>query len=117
MHRASSSSGTAVLASAIPICQAMSPALPFGIGIRYSADTPRTSRTNGALGEESSGMFLKQSSCSAALAFRECTRGCRGRTMQQRFNTRNYSVRDFEEWNDKGELTLAPKFQRREVWK
>jgi hypothetical protein len=34
----------------------------------------------------------------------------------QRFNTRNYSVRDFEEWNDKGELVLAPKFQRREVW-
>ena len=36
--------------------------------------------------------------------------------MQQRFNTRNYSVRDFEEWNEKGELDLAPKFQRREVW-
>src|SRR6266446_2213091 len=36
--------------------------------------------------------------------------------MQQRFNTRNYSVRDFEEWNGKGELQLAPKFQRRVVW-
>jgi uncharacterized protein with ParB-like and HNH nuclease domain len=36
--------------------------------------------------------------------------------MQQRFNTRNYSVRDFEEWQDRGELMLAPKFQRREVW-
>lgn len=36
--------------------------------------------------------------------------------MQQRFNTRNYSIRDFEEWNDRGELVLAPKFQRREVW-
>ena len=36
--------------------------------------------------------------------------------MQQRFSTRNYSVRDFEEWNEKGELKLAPKFQRREVW-
>src|SRR5437667_8940487 len=36
--------------------------------------------------------------------------------MQQRFNTRNYSVRDFEEWQEKGELILAPKFQRREVW-
>src|ERR1700724_737586 len=36
--------------------------------------------------------------------------------MQQRFSTRNYSVRDFEEWNERGELTLAPKFQRREVW-
>lgn len=36
--------------------------------------------------------------------------------MQQRFNTRNYSVRDFEEWNERGELVLAPKFQRRDVW-
>jgi len=36
--------------------------------------------------------------------------------MQQRFNTRSYSVRDFEEWYEKGELELAPKFQRREVW-
>ena len=36
--------------------------------------------------------------------------------MQQRFNTRNYSVRDFEEWNEKGDLVLAPKFQRRDVW-
>jgi len=36
--------------------------------------------------------------------------------MQQLFNTRNYSVRDFEEWYDRGELVLAPKFQRRDVW-
>jgi uncharacterized protein with ParB-like and HNH nuclease domain len=36
--------------------------------------------------------------------------------MQQLFNTRNYSIRDFEEWNEKGELVLAPKFQRRDVW-
>lgn len=36
--------------------------------------------------------------------------------MQQRFNTRNYSVRDFEEWSERGELELAPKFQRRDVW-
>lgn len=36
--------------------------------------------------------------------------------MQQRFNTRNYSIRDFEEWQERGELVLAPKFQRREVW-
>ena len=36
--------------------------------------------------------------------------------MQQRFNTRSLSVRDFEEWQEKGELELAPKFQRREVW-
>lgn len=36
--------------------------------------------------------------------------------MQQLFNTRNYSVRDFEEWHERNELKLAPKFQRREVW-
>ena len=36
--------------------------------------------------------------------------------MQQLFNTRNYSVRDFEEWDERNELVLAPKFQRREVW-
>jgi len=36
--------------------------------------------------------------------------------MQQQFNTRSYSVRDFEEWQERDELTLAPKFQRREVW-
>jgi hypothetical protein len=36
--------------------------------------------------------------------------------MQQLFNTRNYSIRDFEEWYEKGELVLAPKFQRREIW-
>jgi hypothetical protein len=34
----------------------------------------------------------------------------------QLFNTRNYSIRDFEEWDRKGELELQPKFQRREVW-
>jgi hypothetical protein len=36
--------------------------------------------------------------------------------MQQVFSTRNYSVRDFEEWEERNELILAPKFQRREVW-
>jgi hypothetical protein len=36
--------------------------------------------------------------------------------MQQQFSTRNYSVRDFEEWDDRNELVLAPKFQRRDVW-
>jgi len=36
--------------------------------------------------------------------------------MQQRFDTRNYSIRDFEEWESKGELVLAAKFQRRQVW-
>ncbi len=36
--------------------------------------------------------------------------------MQQLFNTRNYSVRDFEEWSQRNELVLQPKFQRRDVW-
>src|SRR5271157_5513226 len=36
--------------------------------------------------------------------------------MQQLFNTRNYSVRDFEEWYERGDLVLAPKFQRRLIW-
>ena len=36
--------------------------------------------------------------------------------MQQLFSTRNYSVRDFEEWDERQELVLAPKFQRRDVW-
>lgn len=36
--------------------------------------------------------------------------------MQQQFATRSISVHDFEEWRDRGELVLAPKFQRREVW-
>jgi hypothetical protein len=37
--------------------------------------------------------------------------------MQQAFHTRNYSIRDFEEWDKRGELLLQPKFQRRDVWK
>jgi len=36
--------------------------------------------------------------------------------MQQLFNTRNYSIRDFDEWNTLKELVLQPKFQRRDVW-
>jgi hypothetical protein len=36
--------------------------------------------------------------------------------MQQQFGTRNYSVRDFAEWDEKNELVLSPKFQRRDVW-
>lgn len=40
----------------------------------------------------------------------------RGGAMQQLFNTRNYSVRDFEEWSERDELVLTPKFQRRDVW-
>lgn len=36
--------------------------------------------------------------------------------MQQSFHTRNYSIRDFEEWDQRGELVLQPRFQRRDVW-
>jgi hypothetical protein len=36
--------------------------------------------------------------------------------MQQLFHTRNYAIRDFEEWDKRGELILQPKFQRRDVW-
>jgi hypothetical protein len=36
--------------------------------------------------------------------------------MQQRFSTRNYSVRDLDEWHQKKELILQAKFQRRDVW-
>ncbi len=36
--------------------------------------------------------------------------------MKQRFSTRPYSIGDFEQWSGKGDLVLAPKFQRREVW-
>src|SRR6185312_392598 len=36
--------------------------------------------------------------------------------MQQVFHTRNYSIRDFKEWKSRGELVLAPDFQRRDVW-
>ena len=36
--------------------------------------------------------------------------------MQQSFHTRNYSIRDFEQWHSNDELVLQPKFQRRDVW-
>lgn len=36
--------------------------------------------------------------------------------MEQRFNSRNYSVHDFAQWEKREELDLAPKFQRRDVW-
>ena len=36
--------------------------------------------------------------------------------MAQQFSTRNYSIQDFANWKDNGELILAPKFQRRAVW-
>lgn len=32
------------------------------------------------------------------------------------FDSRTYSINDFLEWNDKGQLELSPKFQRRSVW-
>ena len=36
--------------------------------------------------------------------------------MQHIFSTRNYSVKDFAEWEEREELELVPKFQRRDVW-
>lgn len=33
-----------------------------------------------------------------------------------RFNIKIYSVNDFREWYERGELILSPKFQRRRVW-
>lgn len=36
--------------------------------------------------------------------------------MRQIFNTKIYSVNDFREWYERGELILSPKFQRRRVW-
>ncbi len=36
--------------------------------------------------------------------------------MAQRFDTRKQSILDFIQWHEKGELDLAPKFQRRSVW-
>lgn len=32
------------------------------------------------------------------------------------FDGRTYSINDFLEWHDKGQLELSPKFQRRSVW-
>ncbi|MCB7128715.1 MAG: DUF262 domain-containing protein [Candidatus Brocadiales bacterium] len=32
------------------------------------------------------------------------------------FDTRTYSVNDFREWDEQGQLILSPKFQRRSVW-
>lgn len=32
------------------------------------------------------------------------------------FDSRTYSINDFLEWSDKGQLELSPKFQRRSVW-
>lgn len=36
--------------------------------------------------------------------------------MQQRFETKNWSVEEFRGWEESGELLLQPKFQRRDVW-
>lgn len=33
-----------------------------------------------------------------------------------RYSPRAYSINDFRGWHEKGELILAPKFQRRDVW-
>ena len=32
------------------------------------------------------------------------------------YSTRTFNIRDFKDWNDRGELELQPKFQRRDVW-
>ena len=34
----------------------------------------------------------------------------------QQFEPISYSVNDYLEWHERGQLTLSPKFQRREVW-
>ena len=36
--------------------------------------------------------------------------------MHQRFDSRKHSVLDFMQWNENGDIDLAPKFQRRSVW-
>lgn len=36
--------------------------------------------------------------------------------MGKNFDLRPYSINDFREWNERGELFLSPKFQRRRVW-
>lgn len=36
--------------------------------------------------------------------------------MAKNFDIRSYSINDFREWNERGELFLTPKFQRRRVW-
>jgi hypothetical protein len=36
--------------------------------------------------------------------------------MGKNFDLRPYSINDFREWNERGELVLSPKFQRRRVW-
>jgi hypothetical protein len=36
--------------------------------------------------------------------------------MGKNFNLRPYSINDFREWNERKELVLSPKFQRRRVW-
>ena len=39
-----------------------------------------------------------------------------GTKMGKNFDFRPYSINDFREWNERGELKLSPKFQRRRVW-
>lgn len=36
--------------------------------------------------------------------------------MSKNFDLRPYSINDFREWSEKGDLILSPKFQRRRVW-
>ena len=34
----------------------------------------------------------------------------------ENFDSRTYSINDFLEWHDNGQLELSPRFQRRSVW-
>src|SRR6185295_12018034 len=73
------------------------------------------SRTSDGYGAGLGAAHPRRFSFSGTRSFDQSNRG-QGRTMQQLFSTRNYSVRDFEEWDERKELVLAPKFQRRDVW-
>lgn len=39
-----------------------------------------------------------------------------GGNKMKNFDSRTYSINDFMEWDDRGQLEISPKFQRRSVW-
>ena len=39
-----------------------------------------------------------------------------GGNKMKNFDSRTYSINDFIEWDDRGQLEISPKFQRRSVW-
>lgn len=39
-----------------------------------------------------------------------------GGNQMKNFDSRTYSINDFIEWDDRGQLEISPKFQRRSVW-